>query len=126
MINKNLDKKPEVGYELDALVAEYVLHWPVQQEFCMSKKHIRCGRAYNCANLWEGSPKYSSAGWIVANELGANGYLVAMYQDFGTTWDVRADYGDEVFSERSDNPMYALCLVALKTVGFTWPEDEDA
>ena len=69
---------------------------------------------------------YSGDGWIIANELGANGWLVAMYQDFGTTWDVRADYGDEVFFERSDNPMYALCLVALKTEGFTWPGDEDA
>lgn len=132
MTSKKLEKKPEPGPVLDALVAEHVLEWPVSSEmfpravpFVFVNGDDR--HAYeNYAEMWLGSSKYSGDGWIVASELGANGYLVAMNQDFGTTWDISADYGDEVFYARSDNPMYALCLVALKTVGFTWPEEENA
>jgi hypothetical protein len=126
-----LGKKPEPGPTLDALVAEHVLDWPVSSEmfpravpFVFVNGDDR--HAYeNYAEMWLGSSKYSGDGWIVASELGANGYLVAMYQDFDGTWLVSTDFGDAIYSERSDNPMYALCLAALKTVGFTWPEDED-
>ncbi len=117
---------------MDALVAEYVLRWPVSAEVFPKFKpfvfndglHIRAYEDYTID--WEGSSKYSGDGWLVAKELGADGYSVAMYQDFDGTWLVSTDFGDAIYSERSDNPMYALCLAALKTVGFTWPGDEDA
>ena len=131
-MSKILGKKPNVGFEIDALVAEHVLHWPVSSEmfprnvpFVFVNGDDR--HAYeNYAEMWLGSSKCSGDGWLVAKELGEKGYLVAMYQDFDGTWMVSVYFGDAVYSERSDNPMYALCLAALKTIGFTWPEYEDA
>jgi len=130
-MSKILDKKPGPGSALDALVAEHVLHWPISNKPFSKSTCVFVGDDERYAYkdytlLWEGSSKYRGDGWLVAKELGASGYLVAMYQDFDGTWMVSVDFGDAVYSERSDNPMYALCLAALKTIGFTWPEDEDA